>query len=196
MASDPPSKRGRGRPRREGADEEILSMALQMLRERGYGELTVDAVAERTGVAKTTVYRRWPSKAALIAAAVAPLVARPAPVPTGSLEADLTNLLSDIRSLLAGELGPIAANLIAEAQNDPEIAGIIRTAIAPRRALMSDVIVAAIARGEIAGELDVDLIIDVLFGPLWTRLLVSQEELGPDLAERIVRVVIHGTKRA
>ena len=65
-------KRGRGRPRREGADEEILAVTLEMLREIGYGALTVDAVAERAGVAKTTLYRRWPSKSALVAAAIAP----------------------------------------------------------------------------------------------------------------------------
>jgi AcrR family transcriptional regulator len=67
------TKRGRGRPRREGADDQILGVALEMLRETGYAALTVDAVAERAGVAKTTVYRRWPSKSALIAAAVEPL---------------------------------------------------------------------------------------------------------------------------
>ncbi len=66
-------KRGRGRPRREGADEEILAVALEMLREKGYRDLTVDAVAERAGVAKTTIYRRWPTKGALIAAAIAPI---------------------------------------------------------------------------------------------------------------------------
>jgi len=65
-------KRGRGRPRREGADDEILTVAAAMLRELGYGTLTVDAVAERAGVAKTTVYRRWPTKSALVLAAIAP----------------------------------------------------------------------------------------------------------------------------
>lgn len=65
--------RGRGRPRREGADEEILGVALEMLRKKGYRELTVDAVAERAGVAKTTIYRRWPTKGSLIAAAIAPI---------------------------------------------------------------------------------------------------------------------------
>lgn len=67
---DAPPKRGRGRPRREGADEEILAVALELLREKGYRELTVDAVAERAGVAKTTVYRRWPTKVVLIGAAL------------------------------------------------------------------------------------------------------------------------------
>ncbi len=71
--TDAPSKRGRGRPRREGAGDEILAVTLAMLRESGYGALTVDTVAELAGVAKTTLYRRWPSKSALVAAAIAPL---------------------------------------------------------------------------------------------------------------------------
>jgi AcrR family transcriptional regulator len=73
--TDNPHKRGRGRPRREGADDEILAVTLAMLRESGYGALTVDTVAELSGVAKTTLYRRWPSKSALVAAAIAPLAA-------------------------------------------------------------------------------------------------------------------------
>ena len=72
MADDAP-KRGRGRPRRAGADEEILTTALEMLRAIGFHNLTVDAISERTGIAKTTIYRRWPSKGALVAAAIAPL---------------------------------------------------------------------------------------------------------------------------
>lgn len=71
--TDIPRKRGRGRPRREGADDEILAVTLAMLRESGYGALTVDTIAELSGVAKTTLYRRWPSKSALVAAAIAPL---------------------------------------------------------------------------------------------------------------------------
>jgi|SRR5687768_4099635 len=71
--SDQPAKRGRGRPRREGADDEILAVTLAILREDGYGALNVDTVAELAGVAKTTLYRRWPSKSALVAAAIAPL---------------------------------------------------------------------------------------------------------------------------
>ncbi|HUP60903.1 MAG TPA: helix-turn-helix domain-containing protein [Thermoanaerobaculia bacterium] len=85
-------KRGRGRPRREGADEEILGVALAMLREKGYRDLTVDAVAEHAGVAKTTIYRRWPSKGELVAAALAPI----APPD------DAVELLNETAQLLAG----------------------------------------------------------------------------------------------
>src|SRR5215208_3040355 len=68
--------RGRGRPRRAGTDEEILAVALEMLREKGYRDLNVDDIAERLGIAKTTIYRRWPAKGALVAAALEPLATK------------------------------------------------------------------------------------------------------------------------
>jgi AcrR family transcriptional regulator len=63
-------KRGRGRPRREGADEAILLAARALLEESGYAAFNVDVIAERTGIAKTTIYRRWPTKGALVGAAI------------------------------------------------------------------------------------------------------------------------------
>jgi hypothetical protein len=108
------AKRGRGRPRREGADEEILDVARTMLAEGGYGALNVDALAERAGVAKTTVYRRWPSKGALIAALIPP----PGDYP------DAEAVLGDVRTLLAP---------VADASDDAEILGVIRAILRSRR---------------------------------------------------------------
>jgi hypothetical protein len=115
------AKRGRGRPRREGADEEILAVARSMLFEGGYGELTVDGVAERAGVAKTTVYRRWPSKGALIAALIPP------PGAYASAEA----VLHDVQSLLA----PLAG-----ASDDADILGVIRAILRSRRPALVEVV--------------------------------------------------------
>lgn len=108
-------KRGRGRPRREGADDEILAVALAMLREEGYGALTVDAVAERAGVAKTTVYRRWPSKGALVAAAIAPLAAQ-------SESNDAESIVAEAASLLGLFTPP-----------DGDVIEVLRAILAPRR---------------------------------------------------------------
>jgi hypothetical protein len=108
------AKRGRGRPRREGADEEILDVARTMLAEGGYGALNVDTLAERAGVAKTTVYRRWPSKGALIAALIPP---------PGDY-ADAEAVLQDVRTLLA----PLAG-----AADDAEVLGVIRAILRSRR---------------------------------------------------------------
>jgi len=114
------AKRGRGRPRREGADEEILSIARTLLEEHGYRALTVDAVAERAGVAKTTIYRRWPSKGALISALIPP---------AGSY-ADAAAVLRDVRTLLA----PLAD------ADDAEVLGVVRTILRSRRDALIEMI--------------------------------------------------------
>ena len=114
-------KRGRGRPRREGADEEILDVARAMLSEGGYRELTVDGVAERAGVAKTTVYRRWPSKGALIAALIPP------PGDYANAEA----VLDDVQTLLEP---------LAKASDDAELLGVIREILRSRRASLVDLL--------------------------------------------------------
>lgn len=107
------AKRGRGRPRREGADEEILAVARALLEEHGYRALTVDVVAERARVAKTTIYRRWPSKGALISALIPP---------AGSY-ADANAVLRDVQTLLT----PLAD------ADDAEVLGVVRAILRSRR---------------------------------------------------------------
>jgi hypothetical protein len=114
-------RRGRGRPRREGADEEILDVARGMLSEGGYAALTVDAVAERAGVAKTTVYRRWPSKGALIAALI----------PPAGPYANAGAVLADVQALLA----PLAG-----ASDDAEVLGVIRAILRSRRPALAELL--------------------------------------------------------
>lgn len=140
-------RRSRGRPRREGADEQILGIALDVLREKGYRDLTVDVVAERAGVAKTTVYRRWPSKGALVAAAIAPLA------PMESVDAEV--VLRDICATL---------QLIGSADGDAEMVEVVRAALEPRRRLLRD------ALGD-------DLAADFLIGSLLVRLFITHEPL-------------------
>lgn len=137
--------RRRGRPRREGADEEILAIARQALGEKGYRDFTVDEVAARAGVAKTTVYRRWPSKAALAAAVIAPIVAEVAAAE------DLPGLLQRLEALLAGDAGPIVAGLIADGNGD--------AVAAPLRARLQ--------------EIDPHLDFHVVTGPLWSRFFFA-----------------------
>ena len=109
----------RGRPRRAGADEEILATAIALLREQGYRALTLDAIAERAGVAKTTIYRRWPSKAALIAAALGV-----APPPA---EHDAEAIVRETAELLA-LLGEVDADAI----------DVVRAIVGPRRARLRE----------------------------------------------------------
>ena len=125
-------KRGRGRPRREGADEEILAVARAMLDEGSYGALTVDALAERAGVAKTTVYRRWPSKGALIAALIPP------PGDYANAEA----VLHDVQKLLEP---------LAKASDDAELLGVIREILRSRRASLVDLLGDELRADELLG---------------------------------------------
>ena len=152
--------RRRGRPRREGADEEILSIARVALREKDYRDFTVDEVAARAGVAKTTVYRRWPSKAALAAAVVAPLVADVAAAE------DLPELLRRLAALLAGEAGAIVAGLVGDGEGD--------AVAAPLRARLQ----------QIDGQLDFDLVT----GPLWSRLLVARSPMDDDQVRNLIQL--------
>jgi len=103
-------KRSRGRPRREGADEEILRATRDLLDEEGYAAFNVDVVAERTGIAKTTIYRRWPTKGALVAAAIgtAPVATEPDAIvaEAASLLAFLDHLDADAIEIIRAVMAP------------------------------------------------------------------------------------------
>ena len=104
---DEAPRRGRGRPRKTEADAEILDVALALVRAGGYRELTLDEVARRAGVAKTTIYRRWPSKAAL----AAELVRRESELPD-----DVPAILASFTRLLTGDLAGVVLSLVAEGE--------------------------------------------------------------------------------
>jgi AcrR family transcriptional regulator len=183
-------KRGRGRPRREGADEEILAAALGLLRERSYRDFSVDEIAARTGVAKTTIYRRWPSKGALVAATVEPLAtADLEDTNTGTLKGDLSLLLRRFAETVTGELGPVVAALIGESQTDGELQQILRKALTPRRKLFHDALDRAVGRGELPQDTNRELFVDMLRGPIWTRLLLTGGKIDDELADSIVSMM-------
>jgi AcrR family transcriptional regulator len=125
--NDPP--RGRGRPRRADADEQILDAALSMLRAGGYRALSLDEVARRAGTAKSSIYRRWPSKAAL----AAEIVRRETSLPETS---DLDSSVHAFESLMNGALGGVVASLIGEAQESAETRAIVIALIDPYRELV------------------------------------------------------------
>jgi AcrR family transcriptional regulator len=132
-------KRSRGRPRREGADEEILRATRELLDEGGYAAFNVDIVAERTGIAKTTIYRRWPTKGALVAAAI----------DTAIVATSAEAIVDEAASLLAF-LEPLDADAV----------DIIRAVIAPRRERLL-LITDSASADRLLGALLIRLILDV-----------------------------------
>jgi AcrR family transcriptional regulator len=119
----------RGRPRRAEADAEILAAALAMLRAGGYRELSLDEVARRAGTAKSSIYRRWPSKAAL----AAEVVRREVPAPEG-------DAVVAFEALLNGAMGGVVASLIGEAQESAETRAIVLDLLAPYRMAGDDLL--------------------------------------------------------
>ena len=119
--------RGRGRPRRAEADAEILDAALAMLRVGGYRALSLDEVARRAGTAKSSIYRRWASKAAL----AAEIVRREVPAPDG-------DAVVAFEALLNGAMGGVVASLIGEAQESAETRSIVLDLLAPYRTAGAD----------------------------------------------------------
>src|SRR3954471_11650443 len=178
------ARRPRGRPRSARADRAILDATIELLAERGYGGLTVEAVAARAGVGKSTIYRRWPSKATLAAAAVNALARQRVPVPdTGDLRDDLVRCVMDPIGRHGDILGRIFPDLIAEMHRNPELSETMLDALAARRSVIQSVLHRAQERGELGSDADLGRIIDLLSGALYYRLLVSREPVEADLPD-------------
>jgi AcrR family transcriptional regulator len=191
VGSDTPATARRGRPRDPDTAVRILEAALEMLATGGYDRLRLDELARRAGVAKTTILRRWPSKAAVAAAAVEQLALQTADLPeSGNLRDDLRALVASAVSAFTRGRGRFVPALMRESGHHPEIADLLLTMVHTRRLAYRRVLGRAVARGELDPEVDHDLMIDLLMGPVWTRLLITQVPIPPTLADEIVDAVL------
>lgn len=193
--------RGRGRPRDELARSRILKAALKLLEEAGFAEITTDAIAERAGASKATVYRWWPNKEAVLIEALREEVAQELPFPdTGNLREDIRLQLRNFVKLLTGRRARIFKAFIAAAQSDAEVAQTFEAVWRnPRRAAAK----AGLERHrghELRENTDLDLVMDVLYGPLYYHLLVGlgplSERYADALADFIVAAISKPTSRS
>lgn len=182
--------------RSEQAKQAILTAAFELCQERGYAALTIEGVAARAGVGKQTIYRWWPSKGAVVLEAfqeqIDPGIATP---PEDRKLAGLPEFLRRAAGLLSHpRFGPMLADLVGAVQHDPALAdefhekmyGPIRNGTVDR-----------VRRAQKAGELretDPDLVADLLFGPLWFRLLVMRTPPTPEYADQVVDAVLAGLR--
>ena len=186
-----PSPPGRGRPRDAALDERILEQVLDLLGSRGYAGLTLDELAVRSGVAKTTILRRWPSKAAVAAAGVERLALQSVDLPDfGTLHRDLRALLHGAVDTFARGRGQFVPRLLREAGHHPEITDLLDAVLHTRRQAYRRVLARAIARGELDPTVDQELLIDMLIGPVWTRLLITRDPITRDYVDAIVQMVL------
>ena len=170
----PKEKAAGGRPRDESATDRILTSALELAEEGGFDSLSVEGVAERAGVGKATIYRRWPNVWAVVVDAVLAEVARVSPVvKRNSARESLTASMKLVGKSFRGRHGRLFRPLIGRAQTDDTLrAAIDERWLSPRRELSRGIVRRGIERGELRPDLDPDMVIDALYGPLYHRLLL------------------------
>jgi AcrR family transcriptional regulator len=190
----------RGWPRSEKARKAILTAAAELLLARGLGAVSMDAVAEQAGVSKATIYRWWPTKETLALDALHHewAAARPRARETGLLRTDLLALLRPwVRLIGKRPYGRVIAALITEAQTDPAFAEQYRERfVEPRRAQARPILEHAIEHGELPPTTDVELALDLLYGPLYHRLLHGHAPLNDRFLRDLVDTVLAGLATA
>ena len=184
-------------PRVERSRQAILEATLQLLaRDGDVGSLTVEAVAARSGVAKTTIYRRWRDKweLALDAVMIDMLPRLDEPVDVGDTRKELLTVINSVVKMLATPpYGQAMQALVSQIATDPDLARVYREQVVePRHAELTPVVKRGIARGDLRPDTDVRLIHELLVGPIFYRLLFSGAALDRNLGRRIVDAILAG----
>jgi AcrR family transcriptional regulator len=185
----------RGRRRSERSHKAIIRATQELLVERGYPKLTIEAVAARAGVGKQTIYRWWPSRAALVLEAyLAGSDAVSPPPESGAVREDIRALIAWLAAVLAEPTGGrVVAGLVGDLQQDPDLAEGFRLDVVPaRRQAMLAALERGRDRGEIRPDADLALAVDTLHGAVFYRLLLSGEPLDAPFAERLADQVLDG----
>ena len=184
-------------PRPTGTRERALSTAAEILRRDGYSRLTMERVAAESGVAKTTLYRRWPTRAALCMELYLEVAGRELRDPdTGDVASDLKQICNTVVYLQTRTVaGQAFIGLIAEAQSDPEGSAAPLAKFAERRReITRRVLRRAIERGQLRAGTDIDLVIDALGGATTFRLLQGHAPLSRKFADALVTLVLSGCR--
>jgi AcrR family transcriptional regulator len=183
-------------PRKVASRAKVLATTLDLLSESGLGGLTMDEVSRRSGVAKTTVYRHWPNRTALIIDACLQMTDGDDPPPdTGSLERDLRAILNELARLLTtARWSSIMPSIIDAAERDPEIAAVHSELQRRHAAPLRSTLESAVARGELPDGTDVSAVASALRGPLYFRRWFTREPLDAAFIELVIGGVLAGNR--
>jgi AcrR family transcriptional regulator len=189
-------KRAPGRPRSERARQAILRSTLKLLEANGFSDLKIEAVAAQARVGKMTVYRWWPNKAALIADAFASSTKRQLHFPnTGSVRTDMSRQMRQVIKIFRSRRGRIVSAILAGGQSDEELISAFRERFLwPRRREAYATLRRGISRGELRSNVDMDLLLDALYGPIYMRFLIRHDNLSPEFVDRLCSLVLAGTR--
>lgn len=180
--SEPSQKRPRGRPRCDSTRRLVLQATNELLEELGYARLTMEGIAARAGVSKATLYRWWPGKGAVameaFMAATEPHIAFP---DTGSAVTDVTSQMLLLAKAYRGVTGRLVRELIGLGQGDAQtLSAFIHSYLLPRRAAAKEVLRRGVQSGELKPGIDLELLVDALYAPIFHRLLLAHQPLSDE----------------
>lgn len=189
-------KRPPGRPRSEQARTAILRSTLKILETNGFSDFTIEDVADRAAVGKATVYRWWPNKGALIADAFASSTTRKLRFPdTGSISSDMSRQMRQLVKVFRSPQGRIVSAILAAGQSDKELISAFRDRFLwPRRREAYATLRRGIQRGELRKDVDPDLLLDSLYGPIYMRFLIQHDSLTPEFVDHLCSLVLTGAR--
>ncbi len=189
-------KRAPGRPRSDEARQAILESTLELLQESGFEELSIEGIAAHAEVGKATVYRWWPNKASLVIDAFLTTVDPELRFPQGSSVRDtLHQQMKRLMKLMRGDFGTMLSAVIGAGQSQPEMRDAVwKRFIEPRRAEARELIEEAQRNGEIRDDIPADTLLDMLYGPLYFRLLIGHAKIDSALVDAVFDVAETGMR--
>jgi AcrR family transcriptional regulator len=169
----------------------LLDVTLELAGEVGIHGMSMDDLAQRAGVSKATIYRRWPSKERLVLDALNHAMRPFELIDTGTLRGDLGDYLGELaRRMNTGKASDVLPELIASSSRDANLRTSLEEYIRYRRQPLSVILGRGVERGELSGNADIEVLIDALIGPFVYRRLFSHDPLDDDFVERLLRTVL------
>ena len=190
--------KARGRHRSLQAEAAILKATLYLLERQPLRKVTADAIARRAGVSKTTIYKWWPNKSLVaLDAYLAGMTEQVAMPDTGSAELDFTQQLKSVMAFYTSPLGRLFCQFLAEGQSDPGFLALFRERfLFARRDTARVMWRRGVDRGEIREEVDGEIVLDLIYGPMIFRLLAGHGSLSDRESEAVVEAVFGGLRRS
>ena len=186
------NKRKPGRPRNQNADKIILDTTLELLASTGYAGLTLEQVARKANSSKSTIYRRWDTKQQLVIAAfsTAPILEC---LDRNDLKLELFDLMEQFTHVLQSTpIGGVLLTLMAEKEDDPKLSGSLDPLIKARRQPFKDVLRRSISRKELPADMELELAVDMIMGPIVVRAMFSTRSLSTSTLNNILDMSLTG----
>ncbi|WP_031480748.1 TetR/AcrR family transcriptional regulator [Maridesulfovibrio frigidus] len=181
-----------GRPRSEKSREAIINATHDLLAEKGVAGVTIEAIAKRAGVGKPTIYRWWATSADIVLEAVLSQAETSIPVPTcDSLGEALRQFLRQSMQSIADGGGAHLRFLMAQAQKDEGFRERFRANfVAKRRAALVSIFLEAVEDGQIGSDHNLEMVVDMIFGAMWYRLLIGHAPMDKSFADELTQIIL------